>query len=294
LPDYTCRVTIDRAARRTFRAPFEPTDRIRLEVVYTGGNELYAWPDSGAFERSIEELLPAHGLVSNGSYAGHVRTLFLRDVARFSAPRREGGHLLLDASVPAALSGLALSTSSAGVPAAIDAAIRLDGATLDLERLEVHVATRLAQSVEVTTYGRVQIGDFEFVLPQTSELQLIAGDGTQFRNTSRFDRYRRYTGTSEISFEPGAAATPSRPANQPPAPTPAKLAGSLDAPLPLDAAIGDPFTLISEDGARLTGRITAMRRTGKDRWDVELTLQNHTMRARLPIGAGTKLSFGKM
>ena len=68
--------------------PFELNDRLRLEVAYTGGQELYSWPGDDRFEAGIEDLLPGHGMVSNGSYALHVRNLFLRDVAQFSAPQR--------------------------------------------------------------------------------------------------------------------------------------------------------------------------------------------------------------
>jgi len=298
LPDYTCRVTIERSTRRSSRAEFSLVDRLRLEVAYTGGDELYAWPGSAAFERSIEELLPAHGLVSNGSYAGHVRTLFRRDVARFGEPRAEDGVIRLDASVPPALSGLALTSGAGGVPAGIEATIRLDPSSYDLDRLEVRVSTRLAQSVETTTYAHVKIGEVEFVLPQTSELVLIGSDGMQFRNFSRFDQYHRYTGTATIRYGPEMAAFPSEP--RPPEKKEtvrlaAKIAGVLDAPIGTDAAIGDPFTVTADDGGKLTGRISDMRRVGKENWDAELTLEGRVMRkVRLPAAAGTKLSFGKM
>ena len=89
LPDYTCRVTLERFKRPKARAPFELSDRLRLEVAYTGGQELYSWPGDDRFESGIEDLLPGHGMVSNGSYALHVRNLFQREVAVFAAPRPE-------------------------------------------------------------------------------------------------------------------------------------------------------------------------------------------------------------
>ena len=89
LPDYTCRITLERFKRPKVRAPFDLSDRLRLEVAYTGGQELYSWPGDDRFEAGIEDLLPGRGMVSNGSYALHVRNLFLRDVAEFSAPHDE-------------------------------------------------------------------------------------------------------------------------------------------------------------------------------------------------------------
>src|SRR5260370_27026734 len=67
LPDYTCRITLERFKRSKVRAPFELSDRLRLEVAYTGGQELYSWPGADRFEAGIEDLLPGHGMVSNGS-----------------------------------------------------------------------------------------------------------------------------------------------------------------------------------------------------------------------------------
>src|SRR5882724_630882 len=87
LPDYTCRVTIERSAKRSGRAPFEITDRLRLEIAYSNGREYYAWPGDDRFENGIEELLPRRGLVSEGSYALHTRKLFLTNDAQFGAPR---------------------------------------------------------------------------------------------------------------------------------------------------------------------------------------------------------------
>jgi hypothetical protein len=263
-------------------------------VAYTGGNELYAWPDSGAFERSIEELLPAHGMVSNGSYALHVRTLFLRSVAQFSEPRKSGGRIELDFSVPAVRSGYAMSTSAGSVPAGLEGSVRLDPASLDLERLEVRVMTRLANSLEITTYARARIGDVEFVAPLTSELTLIDRDRIQLRNSSRFDEYHRYAGSATIRYEPGGdpPVDQSPPAARDPLPPGNQITAALERAIEPDAAIGDQFTAIAEGGAHVKGRITDMRRAGTA-WTIELTLGKGVIRrtVRLPLPAGWKAKW---
>src|ERR1044071_8903113 len=76
LPDYTCRVTIERSGRRNARTAFELTDRLRLEIAYANGREYYAWPGDDRFENGIDGL-PHRGLVSEGSWALHARKLFL-------------------------------------------------------------------------------------------------------------------------------------------------------------------------------------------------------------------------
>jgi hypothetical protein len=268
-------------------------DRLRLEVAYTGGMELYAWPGSAAFERSIGELLPTHGMVSDGSYALHMRTLFLRNVAEFGELKSAGGQVELPFHVPALRSGYAVSTSEGSVPAGLEGTLWLNAATLDVERLEVRVETRLARTAETTTYARVRIGEVDFVLPQTSELILLDPVRAQLRNFSRFEDYHRFAGTSTVHFgvaadeAPSVTATPRRERT----PLEEQIPATLDTDITADGAIGDPFTVTTEDGAKLTGRLTGMRRIAKDQWNLELTLAGKTVRktVRLPWGARAKL-----
>jgi hypothetical protein len=302
LPDYTCRITLERFKRLRPRAPFDLSDRLRLEVAYTGGQELYSWPGDARFEAGIEALLPGHGMVSNGSYALHVRNLFLRDVAQFSAPRQEKCDdrpcVRLDFQVSALRSGYSLSAGNSSAPAPLAGSAWFDPASLDILRLEVRVdeappSVRIAATRETTTYQRARIGDAEFVLPGTSEMFLRDRDGSELMNHSSFDQYRRFTGSSTVSYAPAgdAPAPTAPPAPAPPAqPRPGKpVTASLDARIGEDAAIGDSFTATTTDGLQLSGRITDMRHVGKT-WTVELTLPGTVRRLALPVKAGTKLA----
>jgi hypothetical protein len=294
LPDYTCRVTIERSARPSSRGKFELRDRVRLEVVFSGGDELYAWPGSERFERSIAELLPAHGLVSDGSYALHMRTLFLRNAATFDEPRQAKGKIELAFEVPAVRSGYAMTTPAGTVPAALAGTVWIDPDRLDVDKLEVRVETRLGRSMETTTYARERIGDAEFVVPQTTDLVMLPDDGMQARNYSRFTDYHKFAGSSTIRFDDAATASNAqRPARAAAPPAGRDLIGKLEAGIGQDAAIGDPFTVTAEGDARYTGRITDMRRTGKDQWNLELTLAGRVVRktVRLPLPAGMGLRF---
>ena len=44
LPNYTCRETIERVWAPAASRNFTLGDRLRLEVAYVSGRELYAWP----------------------------------------------------------------------------------------------------------------------------------------------------------------------------------------------------------------------------------------------------------
>jgi len=294
LPDYTCRVTIERSARPSARAKFELRDRVRLEVEFSGGDELYAWPGSERFERSIAELLPAHGLVSDGSYALHMRTLFLRNAATFDLPRQAKGKIALGFQVPAVRSGYAMTTPEGTVPAALSGTVWIDPESLDVDKLEVQVDTRLGHSMETTTYARERIGDAEFVVPQSTDLLMLPDDGAQARNYSRFTDYHKFAGSSSIRFDDAAPASKSnRPAHTATPPAGRDLTGKLESAIGEDAAIGDPFTVVADDGAKYSGRIAGMRRIGKDQWNIELTLAGRVVRktVRLPLPAGMGMRF---
>ncbi|MEO8373274.1 MAG: hypothetical protein ABI806_29080 [Candidatus Solibacter sp.] len=296
LPDYTSRITLERFRRVKPRADFELNDRLRLEVAYTSGQELYSWPGDARFESGIEDLLPGHGMVSNGSYALHVKNLFVREVAQFGAPKEEkcddAACVRLDFEIPMVRSGYALSTGSGSAPVPLVGSAWFDAATLDILRLEVRVddpprSVRVAATRETTVYRRARIGDVEFVVPGTSELMLRDRDGSEMMNRSTFDQYHRYAGSATVFY--GAAdvvATPQRPEG---ATTAITAPATLDEEIGEDAAIGDPFTVTTKDGQKVTGRISDMRRAGKF-WLVELKLPGGFKRGtRLPVKPGFRV-----
>ncbi|MEO8592120.1 MAG: hypothetical protein ABI759_02260 [Candidatus Solibacter sp.] len=295
LPDYTCRITLERFKRLKANVAFELSDRLRLEVAYTGGQEMYSWPGDARFEAGIEDLLPGHGMVSNGSYALHVKNLFLRDVAEFSGPATDicDGQtcLRLEFLIPAVNSGYALSAGGGSAPAPLAGFAWFHPETFDIQRLEVRVdqpprGVRIASTRETTTYQRARIGDVEFVVPATSELLLRDRNGVELWNRTRFDQYRRYAGSATLTF--GGMETPVQSATPAPAAASDKGPATLDADITEEAAIGDPFTVTTSTGAKLTGRIEDMRRTG-NAWFVELKLGNLHKGQRLPIKRGTRI-----
>jgi len=296
LPDYTSRITLERFRRTKPRADFELNDRLRLEVAYTSGQELYSWPGDARFESGIEELLPGHGMVSNGSYALHVKNLFVREVAQFSAPKDEkcedAACVRLDFEIPTVRSGYALSTGSGSAPVPLVGSAWFDAATLDILRLEVRVddpprTVRVAATRETTVYRRARIGDVEFVVPGTSELMLRDRDGSEMMNRSTFDQYHRYAGSATVFY--GAEDTVKAPARREDTKAAVTAPATLDEEIGEDAAIGDPFTVTTANGAKVTGRISDMRRTG-NAWLVELKMPGGFKRGtRLPVKAGFRV-----
>jgi hypothetical protein len=304
LPDYTCRITMERFRRAKAHGPLERSDRLRLEVAYTGGQELYSWPGEDRFEAGIWELLPGHGLVSSGSYALHLRNLFLRDVAEFAAPREEkcerGPCTRLDFHISALRSGYSLSAGDGSAAAPLNGSAWFDAVSLDIQRLEVRVddappEVRIAATRETTLYTRARIGEVEFVVPAESELSLRDRDGSESLNRTRFDQYRRFAGSATVSYVPPGDAPAAAPAREPPPRVGERVAtlvtAALDAEIDDSAAMGDGFTATAADGVQISGRITDLRRVGK-RWFVELTVSGMVRRGlELPLKAGTRLTW---
>jgi hypothetical protein len=299
LPEYTCRVTIERSARRSARASFQLVDRLRLEIAYSGGREYYAWPGDARFENGIEDLLPGRGLVSNGSYALHLRKLFLTNDAQFGEPRAtecDGvACVQVDFLVPAARSGYSLSAGDSSAPAALRGSVWFTPDKLDIMRLQVQIedtppGVRIAATREVTVYARTTIGEVEFVLPQTSELVLRDRDGSERRNLSRFDAYRRFFGSATVRYgdaaAPEVAAVPA--AKAPEARKGSRVVAVLESGIPADVAIGDQ--LGASGGFKV--RVTDLRRAG-DKWSVELSLGRSRVRRTLtlPAPAGAAFTF---
>lgn len=313
LPDYTCRITIERLQRRSASAAFELNDRLRLEVAYSQGREFYAWPADDRFENGIEDLLPARGLVSNGSYALHVRKLFLTNDAEFAEPKRVdcGGVPCLEAGfhVPSVRSGYSLSAAGDSAPVPLNGTAWFDVESLDILRLEVRIdapprSVRVAGTREVVSYAKTRIGDVETVLPAESELLLRDRDGSQLMNRSRFDEYHRYAGSSTVRYAANAPVgeSPARAPQAIPVKRGSRVIATLNSAIPPDAAVGDVIQAGSAAGPAAV-RITDLRRLREGRrpqWSVELTLvkvDGARVRAtirrvlELPVAAGTSFTF---
>ncbi len=294
LPDYTCRVTIERSRRRNARDSFDVTDRLRLDIAYATGHEYYAWPGDERFERSIDELLPAHGLVSEGSWALHMRKLFLTNDAQFAPPRSAAGLVQLDFVVPAASSGFAVPAGGQSAPVALHGSVWFAPDTLDVRRLEVRVeetppSLRVAGTREVTVYAAAVVGDVPAVLPTESDLLLRDRDGSEDRNRSRFDDCHRYAGTATVRY----GATPVEPDAAPPAVLSWKRGDVVEATfaagIPADVAIGDVLT----SGA-VKVRVIDLHQAGK-KWSIEFSLIGARATVRktlsLPSPPGTSISL---
>jgi len=294
LPDYTCRVTIERSQRRTSRLSYIVQDRLRLEIAYSGGHEYYAWPGDSRFESTIEELLPERGMVSEGSWALHIRKLFLTSDAQFAVPHPDAGLLQVNFLVPALRSGFAISAGGSSTPAALRGSVWFAPDALDLRRLEVRVedtprSMRIAWTREITSYGSAVVGNVPTVLPVESELVLRDRDGSERRNRSRFDDCHRYAGTATIHYDAAAVAQTGTATPPDAVKRGQRIEVRFEHGIPQDVAIGDLFT-----SGPATVRVTDVRQVG-DKWSLEFSLMGANAIARrtmsLPAPPGASITL---
>jgi hypothetical protein len=117
----------------------------------------------------------------------------------------------------------------------------------------------IQQAESTIDYGRMRIGNSDFLLPQTTETTVLFRDGFRNRNHTRYSACHQYVGESTIRFGESDAASPGAPRD------PGRGAElevppglSIDTVLaePLDfsqCAVGDAVTLVAASPARSGG-----------------------------------------
>jgi hypothetical protein len=287
LPDYTCRLTIERSTGAERSKHLRPIDTVHIEVGYVEGKELYAWPGQKFASKGLEDMMPPGGLVGTGDFALHVKSIFLADSATFTyAGRvvRNGRDVIqFDYVVPRRKSRYLLRTGQEReVIVGYHGSLWADADTLLLSGLEIHLddvpaALHVRRAGSSLHYALARIGGADFLLPQSSELFIVDTGGNESRNRTRFEQCRQYMGESVVSFaEPAPAAE--RPSSISEIQLPAGLMVEMVLQTPIDgtkSVIGDPISaVVSRDatrsgmvvipkGAKVTGRITRLgQRTG--------------------------------
>lgn len=246
IPNYTCTQTINRWRRGEPCLMCEYSDRLRLEVAVVGKKEQYAWPGAGAFEdQGISEFV-GHGSILTGDFAGFARGVFLNDHAAYAyaGDTRLGSRRAFRYSfnIPVDHSGFRAQAGQAHAVVGYFGSFWVDAETLDVLRLDFRTAEiprhvgieRAACSI---LYGRVRIGDSDFLLPQTTETTILSRNGLRSRNLTRYGACHQYVGRSTIRYEASGEPSPAPP------PKPGLPAASVPPRLPLDAVLESPIVV---------------------------------------------------
>ncbi len=221
LPNYTCLETLEQTARAPGQSKFRLVDRVRVEVAYVDGTELYAFPGSPRFDsRELQQIITTHGAFGTGDFGEHLRATYGGNLPLLVA----GRELMLGRDawrftqiVPANLSRYDVIVPPARATVAYAATAWHDTATLALLRIEL-LATRFPLGFPVrrvfkaTEYSSVTVNGVPVRLPAMTELSMTTRNGIENRTVSTFSNCREYKGESKLTFEEPA----SDPAGLPP------------------------------------------------------------------------------
>jgi hypothetical protein len=288
MPDYTCRLSIERSLRRHDARRFRAIDAVHIEVGYVDGKELYAWPGQKFEDKALDQLMPAGGAVGTGDFALHVNYIFRGNAATFTYAGRgvqEGRQAVqFDYRVPRPKSKYVVVHGSNMAVVGYHGSFWADAGTLLLIRLqieteEIPAKLKTKRAGSTVTYGLTRIGASDFLLPLTSELFLVDTNGDERRNLTRFEQCRQYQGESVVSFaEPVGGAEAPKPVTEVHLPPGMLVEMTLKTPIMGErAVIGDPVkaevprdvvkagTVIIPKGARVTGRITRIKEVSRGR-----------------------------
>jgi hypothetical protein len=283
-PNYTCQETVERSRRDASTRKFRLEDILRLEVALVDGKEIFAWPGSKQFEdKDVRAMVPT-GTFGTGDFALHERAIFVSRAAAFEARGQQNLEgrpaMRFDFSVPRPVSGYQIRIDDFQTIVGYHGSFYVDPSSLDLIRLEIAgddlpPELKLKSISDRMDYARAQIGDGDFLLPQSSEIVLVDLNGQESRNRLKFAGCHQFTGESVLKFEEPDPASSAQPAQKAELELPAELGLTLSLLDPIDtqtAVIGDPVRgQLSSDlkskghvllakGAIASGRISRLER----------------------------------
>jgi hypothetical protein len=251
-PSRSCeRISLDRKnGRRHLRLDF--TDRIRVAVAISQGEEFYSWTGTAPASHSVDEILQ-HGPIGTGTLASFLLDIFRNPAVSFRLLQEKPSTLEYGFRVPVEGSNFAIVGGKDWLPTGYGGSFDIARDSLSISRLTVETGqlpTETSMCEETTV---VDFPDGQLV-PSHGRTHAIMRDGTEM------DRLTTISGCRESPAP--TPPSPSRAASPLPAGTTLRLL--LDAPIDFDtAAAGDEIsaTVMDSplDGAKVSGRIVRLK-----------------------------------
>ncbi len=285
LPDCTCLETVARLARPAGRKP-RPLDTVVLQILFSGGHELFASPGDTQWENNPSAFLSG-GLIGNGLFALYLRTVFLNNqsVIKYHAIEQSGGRpwARYDFTVSQMSSGFEIDNAGTGAVVGMSGWFWADPQSYDLQRLEFHAVdippqllyTDVSLSIQ---YNRVRVGSSDVLLPEDAEIRAVTGDAG-YQDLVQFTHCHGFQTDSAVRFDSGeiapgsprAAAPAASAAVQEPLPARVRITAMLTTPIDDRAAVGSLVEgkvvgsvvykgkVLVPDGAPIQGRLRRMQ-----------------------------------
>ncbi|MGA2195048.1 MAG: hypothetical protein ABSH40_07230 [Bryobacteraceae bacterium] len=259
LPDCTCVETVDRSWKPAGKE-IKPVDRVVLQILLSGGQELFAAPGDTRWETDPSALLVG-GMMGNGLFALVLKIIFLDNVSvikykgdESAAGRREARY---DFSVSRMVSGTTIYNANGSGVVGMRGSFWADPETYDLRRLEYHAEEippdLLYADISTTIrYDRVRIGDRDVLLPQAADLRTTGVDGENKWNHIEFTHCQGFRTASTLRFGAADASPAAGPAAAPPQPV---VEGALPPGLRITVALSAPLDDHAPVGSLIEGKV---------------------------------------
>jgi hypothetical protein len=274
IPNFTCLETIERTSRNSESKPFSAVDVILVEVAHAGDRELFAWPGASRFENPDLGTMISSGLISNGEFVGHARSVFLGDygIVRYAGMEEVRGRpaARYDYETSAAFSGYTVHNAGRDAVVGVKGSFWADSTNFGLLRLTA-IATGISADVGIrrvataVDYSRNRIGTGDYLLPQAAMVETDLDTGLEQRNRIEFTHCRQYSTESVLSFNDPDVELARGPVSPPPGrivevmlPPDLMVTVGLETPIHLDRArIGEDISAVLDSDLKQKGRTIA-------------------------------------
>jgi hypothetical protein len=294
----SCSALITALSTRKHPVPAFGWDRLRLEVAWVEGNNVYSWVGEPRFADDNLEKLAGEGPLGSGDFGALLREILLQTTLDFERELFIDGKHLLEYSynMPVEKSTYRVKTSDGRIPIAYSGTLLLDPETQDLMNFTMRVPN-LPQSSSVCmatteiSYGRTAIHGRLALIPRETNLDVLSATGTESISETDFTNCREYASTVRF-LDNSTGSTKQKTeisAVEPPTTLPAGLAFDARITTLIDsdtAAAGDPVeavlrspirgnhnTVLVPAGARIRGRLTDVRWRSKPTAKYEVTVR---------------------
>ncbi len=192
------------------RLRLDSSDRLRLDVAYASGREIYSWAGASRFEEGeLDELVP-EGAMGTGPFATMLLSIFTANRGPkyiFEGETAAAGRRLFQYSfaVVRLQSHYQVKAQKEWIVAGYTGTLLVDPKTAELVRLTVRTeelppATDTCETDTTLEYGLVKLAGEDYILPRLARQRFIGREGTEAENTMEFSACRDFQAESKVAF----------------------------------------------------------------------------------------------
>ncbi len=209
----SCAALIQEKTRRTkFGLRLAADDRANLDVMLAEGGEIFSWPGGGRFETAHPGDLLSGGMAGSGDFASFVIDIFGIDAVAFhyAGACESPSCVRFQYEVPLASSHYVLKMAVRDLTVGYMGTFDVDPRTADLLRVVVIPADPDGLLPEICelrtqmTYARPATRTGDYMLPSTTEKDLLLSDASYLENRTSYQGCRQFGSESVLKFDDDA------------------------------------------------------------------------------------------